>query len=112
LSRKKAVSLSGNGLFLHFNSAFDGIVKSAMNYHGEFEGHKSRDFTKLHFYFNFTLRLLRSRYYDNTDPADIQDKFDRFMQRAVSFCEKRVMTLVYAKLSKAAEILGVDISYV
>ena len=63
------------------NKAF-GILDNKFFDHEDYEG------TKLRFYFNFTLKLLRSRYYDNADPADIQAKFDHCIQQAISFCKK------------------------
>jgi len=54
----------------------------------EFSDHKDYEGTKLRFYMNFTLRLLRARYYDSADPADIQTKFDHCVKQAISLCEK------------------------
>jgi len=54
----------------------------------EFIDHENHEYTKLRFYFNFSWRLLRARYYDNANPADIQAKFDRYFQQAISLCEK------------------------
>jgi len=54
----------------------------------EFADHEYYEYVKLRFYFNFTWRLLRARYYDDADPADIQTKFDQCMEQAISFCEK------------------------
>ena len=50
--------------------------------------YQTLELTKLRFYFNFTLKLLRARYYDDTDPADIKAKFDQCIQQAISICEK------------------------
>jgi len=54
----------------------------------KFADHEYYEFTKFRFYMNFTLRLLRARYYEATNPADIQAKFDQCLQQAISFCEK------------------------
>jgi len=54
----------------------------------EFSDHESYEVTKSRFYFNFTVRLLRARYYDDASPADIQAKFAQCMEQAISFCEK------------------------
>jgi len=73
----------------HYTLGWESMQKALDILDNEFFNHEHYEYTKLRFYFNFTLRLLRARYYDNADPADIQAKFDQCMQQAISFCEKK-----------------------
>jgi len=68
----------------------DQLMKKAFGIlDNEFTSQEYYEYTKFRFYMNFSLRLLRARYYDSADPADIQAKFDQCVQKAISYCEKK-----------------------
>ena len=54
----------------------------------DFAGHKSYEVTKFRYNINFSLRLLRAKYYDNPDPEEIQAEFDQCINAALAACEK------------------------
>jgi len=73
----------------HYTMSEELMQKAFCILDNEFSDHELYEFTKCRFYINLTLRLLRARYYDSANPADIQAKFDWYMQQALSFCEKK-----------------------
>jgi len=79
---------SAIGYVPYYTMGWELMQKAFNMLDNEFSSHKSRNFTKFRFHMNFTLRLLRARYYDDTDPGDIQTKFDHCIQQAIAFCEK------------------------
>jgi len=53
----------------------------------EFYDSEYYEATKLIFYFNLSLRLLRAKYYENIDLQDVNNTFDDCVESALSICE-------------------------
>jgi len=54
----------------------------------KFSDYRNYDYNRFRFYFCLTLRLIRARYHDVGDPADIKTKFDHCVKEAIALCQK------------------------
>jgi len=72
----------------HYTTSWEFMQKALKVLDDKFVNHENYEYSKFRLYGNLTWRLIRARYYDDADPADIQNKFDQCIKEAITFCEK------------------------